>query len=318
MKKIALDLMGGDFAPDCTLKGIDQCLSNENFKGHIVGIGDEEILNNSLENYSFPKEKFTFIHAPETITMDDHPAKSVSAKKYSSINVGMMMLKEKKVGAFASAGNTGAMMVSAMFGIKTMEGVMRPGIAGFFPKLSGEYGIVLDAGANTECKPDVLNQFATLGSIYYKHLKGVDHPKIGLLNLGEEEKKGTPNIQATYQLMKINKNINFIGNIEGGDLANEKADVVICDGFVGNIVLKMGESIHSMLSKLGIDNDFVNMFNYESVGGSPIIGLNENVIIGHGKSTPEAIKSMLELSNDIAESGVTQKLKTDIQALETL
>jgi len=277
-----------------------------------VLIGNEKILIEESKQLGIDISKFELVHAEEEILMDDHPAKAVASKQKSSINIGFHLLKNKQIDAFCSAGNTGAMMVSGMFSIKTIEGVMRPAIAGFFPKVSGDYGILLDAGANADCKADVLDQFATLGSIYYKYLKGVERPKVGIISLGEEKSKGTLLTQAAYQLMQINKKINFVGNIEGSDLFSDKADVLVCDGFVGNVVLKMGESFFDILDKQNIKNDFLNLFDYQNVGGSPIIGLNGNVMIGHGRSTAKAIKNLILLSQQAAISKVTEKIKEEL------
>jgi glycerol-3-phosphate acyltransferase PlsX len=201
------------------------------------------------------------------------------------------------------------MLVGAMFTIKAVEGVIRPGIAGFYPKVQGRYGIVVDVGANADCKPDVLNQFATLGSIYYKNVFGVESPKVGLLNMGEEEGKGTLLTKEVYQLMKINKDINFVGNVEGSHVIDDKCDVLVCDGFTGNAMLKLGESFYTHFAKRGVKDEVLDMFNYESVGGSPILGVNGNVIIAHGVSSPKAIRNMLNLAVQTAKSNVSDKIK---------
>lgn len=175
--------------------------------------------------------------------------------------------------------------------------------------LIGRFGIVVDVGANADCKPDVLGQFADLGSIYYEHVFNVPNPKVGLINMGEEEGKGTLLTKEAYQILKLNNHINFVGNIEGGDITSDKCDVLICDGFTGNVLLKLGESFHGLMDKRGFTDDFVDMFNYATVGGSPILGVNGNVIIGHGKSTPLAIRNMLNLAVQTVESGVSEKIK---------
>ena len=306
--KIALDAMGGDFAPECTLLGAQKALEAPSFNSSIVLVGNKEILIKEGKRLNINLSNFELVHSEQVITMEDHPAKAISQKPNSNINIGYQLLKKGSVQAFCSAGNTGAMMVGGMFSVKTIEGVIRPAIAGFFPKTSGKYGILLDAGANADCKADVLDQFATLGSIYYKYLYNKENPKIGLINLGEEKSKGTLLTQAAHQLMQINKKINFVGNIEGSDVFTDKADVMICDGFVGNVLLKMGESFYETLDQKGVKDDFLQLFDYQGVGGSPIIGLNGNVIIGHGRSTPEAIKNMILLCQQAIESEVTQKI----------
>ena len=310
--KIALDAMGGDFAPNCTLLGAIQALEDPSLKASIVLVGNKDKIIEESKALNISLDGFELVHAEETITMDDHPAKAISQKPHSNINIGYQLLKKGAVQAFCSAGNTGAMMVGGMFSIKTIEGVIRPGIAGFFPKITGNYGILLDAGANADCKADVLDQFATLGSIYYKYLYKKENPKVGLISLGEEKSKGTLLTQAAYQLMHINKKINFVGNIEGSDVFTEKADVMICDGFIGNVTLKMGESFYEILSKRGVKDEFLDLFDYQGVGGSPIIGLNGNVIIGHGRSSPKAIKNMILLCQQAITSEVTQKIKEEL------
>ena len=309
--KIALDAMGGDFAPRSIIEGAvlakNQVLPDD---ANIILIGQEDVIKSHLVELGESEDSFQIINASEVIGMGEHPTKAFSQKQDSSIVWGYKLLKSGEADVFCSAGNTGAMLVGSMFTIKAIEGVIRPGIAGFFPKEHGRYGIVLDVGANAECKPDVLNQFAELGTIYYRNIFGVESPKVGLLNLGEEESKGTLLTQAAYQLLKINDSINFVGNVEGRDLFDDTADVVVADGFTGNVILKMGESFYGLLEKRGFTDDFINMFNYASVGGSPILGVNGNVIIGHGVSSPEAIKNMMNLAAQTVRSGVSEKLRS--------
>jgi glycerol-3-phosphate acyltransferase PlsX len=254
-------------------------------------------------------DRIHIVHADEVIGMGEHPTKAISQKPNSSISIGFHLLKEGKIDAFCSAGNTGAMLVGSMFSVKPIEGVLRPGIAGFIPKESGQFGVVMDVGANAECKPEVLAQFAVIGSLYSKYILGVENPKIGLMNLGEESEKGTILTLAAHQLIKQIETINFIGNVEGRDIFNDKADVIICDGFTGNIILKMAETFYDLVSHRNIDNPFFNMFNYEEVGGSPILGVNGNVIIGHGISSPKAIKNMLHQGYQLVKAEISDKIK---------
>lgn len=307
---IALDAMGGDYAPQAIVEGA--VLAKKEFlqdKGEIILVGREDAIKQELDKLGVAHDTFRIQHAEEVIEMGEHPTKAISQKRNSSIMVGYHLLKTGQADVFCSAGNTGAMLVGAMFTIKAVEGVIRPGIAGFFPKEHGRYGIVVDVGANSDCKPDVLAQFADLGSLYYKYIFGVERPKVGLLNMGEEEGKGTLLTQASYELLKHNSHINFVGNLEGRDMFNDKADVIVCDGFTGNVALKMGETIWDVCSKRGFIDPFIEMFNYEGVGGSPILGVNGNVIIGHGVSTPLAIKNQMRLAMQTVESGVAAKIK---------
>jgi glycerol-3-phosphate acyltransferase PlsX len=225
--------------------------------------------------------------------MGEHPTKALSQKPNSSIGVGFKLLKEKEVEIFCSAGNTGAMHVGALFSIKAIEGILRPAIAGLVPQVGGGYAVMLDIGANADCKPEVLSQFGEIGSIFAQHTFQIDKPRVALMNIGEEEQKGSLTSQATYPLLKQNKRINFIGNIEGKDLFTNKADVIVTDGFTGNILFKLGESLYEISKKRGFQDDFIDQTNYESIGGSPIIGVNGNVMIAHGVSTPLAIKNMV-------------------------
>jgi glycerol-3-phosphate acyltransferase PlsX len=201
------------------------------------------------------------------------------------------------------------MHVGAMFSIKSIEGVMRPAIAGFAPQIDGSQAVILDVGANADCKPDVLQQFAEIGSVYAKYVLGIKNPKVGLMNLGEEEQKGSLATQAAYQLLKINSKVNFIGNMEGRDLFTNKADVIVCDGFTGNVILKLAESIYDLLKQRNMSDPFFDQLNYEAVGGSPILGVNGNVIIGHGVSSPLAIQNMILLANKMVESNIYVRIK---------
>src|SRR5690606_18903968 len=204
----------------------------------------------------------------------------------------------------------GAMLVGAMFSVKTIPGVLRPAIATNVPKIKSGYGILLDVGANADCKPEMLNQFAILGSLYAQYIYGIETTKVGLLNIGEEEEKGNNLTISTYPLLKENTKINFIGNTEGRDLFTDLADVYVCDGFTGNVVLKLAESFYVVTLKKGIKDEFFDRFNYEQYGGSPILGVNAPVIIGHGISSPEAIKNMVLLSKDMIESKIIDRIKS--------
>lgn len=307
---IALDAMGGDFAPRAIIEGALIAKKEVLPEGATITlIGKEDVIKEELKALGAPEDSFPIVHADEVIGMEEHPTKAITQKQNSSIVTGYGMLKKKMADVFCSAGNTGAMLVGAMFTIKAVEGVIRPGIAGFYPKVQGRYGIVVDVGANADCKADVLNQFATLGSIYYKNVFGVDSPKVGLLNMGEEEGKGTLLTKEVYQLMKLNKDINFVGNVEGSHVIDDKCDVLVCDGFTGNAMLKLGESFYTHFAKRGVQDEVLDMFNYESVGGSPILGVNGNVIIAHGVSSPKAIRNMLNLAVQTAKSNVSEKIK---------
>lgn len=311
--KIALDVVGGDHAPESTIEGVKLALPELADQVSVVLIGPEDLINNKLQQSGINTTRVEISHASEVIEMGEHPTKALSQKPQASIPVGYRLLKTGAVDAFCSAGNTGAMHVGAMFSIKTITGIIRPGIAGFAPKESGGLGVIMDVGANADCKPDVLLQFGEIGSIYAKHVLNIQRPKVGLMSLGTEEKKGTLLTQAAYQLFKINNKINFIGNIEGYDVFNDKADVIVCDGFTGNVILKLAESIYTLLEKRSFSDPFFEKFNYEAIGGSPILGVNGNVIIGHGVSSATAIKNMLLQAQQMVRSQVHQKIIESLQ-----
>ena len=307
--KIAIDAMGGDYGPLNNIQGVKLALDELPGKVSIVIVGNKEELEPLIEETGIEASRVELYHAPDVIPMGAHPTKALTKMPNASIPVGYGLLKAKKIEAFSSCGNTGAMLVGAMFSIRAIEGVIRPGIASLIPKEDGSRGIMMDVGANADCKPDVLVQFAEIASIYATNVMKIENPTVGLINLGEEEQKGTLLTQSAHQLLKINNKINFIGNIEGRDLFNDKADVMICDGFVGNVLLKFAESIYDMLQQRNFKDPFFDTMDYRAVGGSPILGINGNVLIGHGVSDAQAVKNMLVQSYRMADSGVYQEIK---------
>lgn len=311
--KIGLDIMGGDFAPENCLAGAVDALNTLPADVRIVLIGDTEKAKAYLNSKNIPESKFDFVHAPDVIEMGEHPTKALAQKPNSSISVGYKLLKENEIQSFASAGNTGAMLVGAMFSVKAVPGVIRPCITSILPKINGGFGIILDVGTNADCKPDVLYQFAILGSVFAKEVYKIDNPKIGLLNIGEEPEKGNLVAQAAHALMKDSKDFNFVGNVEGLEVFEDKADVIVCDGFTGNILLKTAEAFYSLSKQRNISDEYFDKFNYELYGGTPILGVNSNVMIAHGKSTPLAFKNMLILSKNIVEANLNEKIKTVFQ-----
>ncbi|SFS93178.1 phosphate acyltransferase PlsX [Sphingobacterium wenxiniae] len=308
--KIGLDVLGGDYAPESNILGAIAAQKTLKDDQRLVLFGDQEDTVERLKQAGANPDDFDFIHAPDAISMHEHPTKAISQKPNSSIAKGFVLLKNGDIDSFASAGNTGAMLVGAVFSVKTIPGVLRPAIATNVPKLKSGFGLLLDVGANADCKPEMLNQFAILGSLYTQHIYGIQDPKVGLLNIGEEEEKGNNLTISTYPLLKENDKINFIGNAEGRDLFTDLADVYVCDGFTGNVVLKLAESFYVVTLKKGMKDDFFDRFNYEQYGGSPILGVNAPVIIGHGISSPEAIKNMVLLSRNMIESQVVDKIRS--------
>lgn len=299
---IGFDMMGGDFAPEQAVKGLSIYLQqHQNVAAIVFCIGDAEKINPLLLQYQIANH-VKVIHAPEVIGYNEHPTKAFREKQNSSIAVGFKMLAQKEIDAFISAGNTGAMLVGSMFSLKAVTGIIRPTIATLIPKLNGKLGLLLDVGLNADCKPEQLNQFAALGTIYAESILNINNPKVGLVNVGEEEGKGNILSQASYGLLKENKQINFIGNIEGRDFFNDKADVMVCDGFTGNIVLKMAEAFFEIAQIRGFANDeFMSRFHYQNYGGTPVLGVAKPVIIGHGISNDIAFKNMIDLAVKMVE-----------------
>ena len=311
--KIGIDIMGGDFAPDATVSGAVLAYNELPKDVRLVLIGDQDQILAGLANEGAEASNFDIVHTTEIIGMGEHPTKAFSQKPNSSISVGFHLLKEGKIDGFASNGNTGAMLVGSMFSFKAVPGVIRPCITSLLPKENGGIGLILDVGSNADCKPDVLYQFAVLGSIFAEHVYGIKNPRVALLNIGEEPEKGNLVVQAAHVLMKDSKDFNFIGNVEGRDLFNDQTDVTVCDGFTGNVVLKQAEAFYTMIRKRKLTDEYFDRFNYENYGGTPVLGINSTVMIGHGISNKIAVKNMLLLTKSIIEAKLTEKIKLAFQ-----
>ena len=308
--KIGIDMMGGDFAPLEAVKGIQQY--REDGSAHLVLVGDEEKISRVLADHPLPESSFTIVHAPQVIGMHEHPTRALKEKQQSSIAIGFHLLSTGKTDAFISAGNTGAMLVGSLYSLKTLECVLRPTISTIIPKENGHTGLLLDVGLNSDCKPEHLNQFAIMGSVYARNILGIENPRVALLNIGEEEGKGNLLAQATYPLLKENRHIHFTGNVEGRDVLMDKADVMVCDGFTGNIILKMAESLFDITNEKGIQHDYLERFNFENYGGTPVLGISRPVIIGHGISKGKAFKNMISLAQKMIEKDIMQKLSAEL------
>jgi len=311
--KIGIDIMGGDFAPDATVAGAILAHNELPKDVRLVLIGDKDQISAALLQYGADESNFDIVHSTDIIGMGEHPTKAFSQKPNSSIALGFSLLKEGKIDGFASNGNTGAMLVGSMFSVKAVAGVIRPCIASLLPKENGGTGLILDVGSNADCKPDVLYQFGVLGSIFAESVYGIKNPKVALLNIGEEPEKGNLVAQAAHALMKDSKDFNFVGNVEGRDIFNDHADVIVCDGFTGNVVLKEAEAFYTMIQKRKIQDEYFDRFNYENYGGTPVIGINSTVMIGHGISNKTAVKNMLLLTKNIIEAKLADKIKTAFQ-----
>ena len=301
--------MGGDNSPDATLNGAYLATKELKKNEKIVLVGDENIAKSWLLSKNIDSSIFEFIHADEVISMNEHATKALRKKPNNSISIGFKALKDKEIDVFSSAGNSGAMLVGSMFSIGPIKGVIRPSITSVLPKKNGGVGLILDVGVNADCKPDVLFQFAILGSLFAENVYNIKNPKVGLLNIGEERGKGNLLTQSTYRLLEDNDDINFIGNIEGRDLFNDKADVVVCDGFTGNVVLKLAESFYTLIDQKKLSDPYFDRFNYEIYGGTPVLGVDGNVLIGHGISNENAIKNMILLGKDLINSKLNSKIK---------
>jgi glycerol-3-phosphate acyltransferase PlsX len=306
--KIGIDVLGGDFAPDVNIDGASLALQELSQDVKIVLIGDKEQIESSLPRFNLDSSRIEIIHAPDVITMHDHPTRAIPQKPNSSISVGFDLLVKGELDVFASTGNTGAMLVGSIYKLNTIPGVIRPCITSTLPAIDGSKTILLDVGSNADCKVDVLYQFAVLGSLYSKSVYGVENPKVALLNIGEEETKGNLLTIAAHGMLAKSDEINFVGNLEGRDIFMGKADVIVCDGYTGNIVLKEAEGIYTLMRKRGIRDEYFDRFNYENYGGTPILGVKGNVIIGHGISNNMAVKNMILHSYEVANSKLSEKL----------
>ena len=302
--------MGGDFAPEAAVKGAVMALSEIAPESRIVLFGDEAQIRAILDAEGCPAERFDIVPTTEVIGMGDHPAKAFQAKSDSSITVGFGYLAKGAIDGFASAGSTGAMMVGSMYAVKPIEGVIRPTISSVVPTVAGRPALLLDVGLNVDCKPEVLAQYGLIGSIYAEAVLGIENPRVAVLNIGEEEAKGNAQSKATHELLKNETRINFVGNVEGSYIFTGKvADVIVCDGFVGNTALKMAEGLYRINKALGGDNPFWEAMNYENVGGTPVLGVNAPVVIGHGCSTPKAIRSMILSTERCIRADLTNRLR---------
>ena len=311
---IGIDMMGGDFAPLEAVKGIGlfQAQNSNNEPVQLTLFGDETQIKTLLEEHHIDLNNIKIVHTSQVIDMHEHPTKAMKEKQDSSIAVGFGYLAKGLTDAFISAGNTGAMMVGSLFSIRAIEGILRPTIGAYMPRENGTLGWLLDAGINSDCKPENLAQFAMLGSIFAEQVLNIPNPKVGLINIGEEEGKGNLLAQATYPLLKEMTGINFIGNIEGRDVFLDKADVMVCDGFTGNVILKLAESIHGLTERRKIKDEFFDMFDFEQYGGVPVLGVNKPVIIGHGISGAKAFMNMIRIAAKMIEKDMIGKIRENL------
>lgn len=309
---IALDMMGGDFAPEETIKGVKLFLSeNSDPSVNLTLIGDIDQMSPHFEPGHADSQRIHLVHASDVIEMEEHPTKALKEKPQSSIAIGFHLLATGKTDAFISAGNTGAMLVGSLYSIKAINGVARPAIGAYMPRDNGKTSLLVDVGLNADCKPENLSQFALLGSLFAKYILNFDNPRVALINVGSEEGKGNILCQTAFPLLKENNQINFIGNIEGRDLLMGKAEVYVCDGFTGNVILKFAESIYDIVQNRKIKDEYFNRFNFEMYGGVPVLGVNKPVIIGHGISTAGAFNNMILMAKKMIDEEFIEKIKSN-------
>lgn len=307
MIKIGIDAMGGDYAPLEAIKGAS--LSQNAFPDvHVVLYGDDVSIRSIAASQNIPLEGISIVHCSEVIEMGEHPVKAIASKRDSSIFRGFVDLASHQIQGFLSAGNTGAMLVGSIQILKAIEGIDRPSLLTSVPKPSGNHGIVLDVGANADNKPEHLQQFALLGSIYAEAILKRKNPKVGLVNIGEEDEKGSILSRAANQLLRTTQQIDFIGNIEGREIFSDKHDVLVCDGFTGNVMVKVIEGFYYTLAKRGVQDDFLDTLNFKNHGGGLILGVKAPVVVGHGISKAPTFVKMVELVKNSIESDFCSKV----------
>ncbi len=328
--KIVLDAMGGDFAPAVNVEAAVN--TAREFGYEIVMVGRQEVLRPLLVQHNTANLTLPIVHAPDVIEMDEHPAAAVKSKKNSSIVVGMEMVKRGEADAFVTMGNTGAAMAAALLRLGRIPGIHRAALSVVYPTVHG-WCLILDVGANTDCKPEYLVQFALMGSIYAERVLGIRNPTVALVSNGEEETKGSQLVQEVHQILKRSP-INFIGNAEGRHIPTGYADVYVTDGFTGNVIIKLSEGMSSMvqtmlreevmrtsMGKLGglLIKDAIKRMkkrtDYEEIGGAPLLGVDGVVIIGHGRSNARAVRSALRVAANAVDKGVVDAIEKGLAAL---
>ena len=330
MVTIAVDAMGGDKAPGPEVEGAIRAVRELDCR--VILVGDRDIVQAALDSHSASGLPIEVIHATERITMEDHAAKAARGKKESSMHVCARLVSTGKADGFLSAGNTGACMAIAKMVLGKVPGVDRPALSGIFPTHKGSLVVLLDVGANVDCEPEMLQQFGLMGEIYSRFVLKVKHPRVGLLSIGEEEIKGNTLTRDATPLLK-GLGINFIGNVEGRDLFSGEVDVIVCDGFVGNVALKVSEGLVDMFRALLRESleatvtrkigyalsrsaykDFRKKIDYTEVGGAPLLGVKGVCIICHGRSDANSIRNAIRMAAEYATSGINRRIEEGLQA----
>lgn len=321
--RIALDAMGGDFAPDIPVEGAVEALDDLPDSCEVRLVGKEAEVAAALAKHNVPEDRISIVDAPETVSMSDKPLAAIRGKRRSSIRIGLELQRQGEAEAFISAGNTGAVMAASTLLLGLHPGVDRPAIGAVFPT-AGEPVLVVDAGANIDCTPRELKGFAHIGTVYARDVLHRRDPTVGLLNIGEEEEKGNETVREAYQLMSADPGLSFVGNVEGRDILSGRCDVVVCDGFVGNIVLKFYESVAHLFGDLlrrEMDPAVVGsaamdrlsrLLDYSEYGGAPLLGVRGVSVICHGSSPARAIKNAIRVALQSVESGVSEHIGAEL------
>jgi glycerol-3-phosphate acyltransferase PlsX len=311
--RIGIDMMGGDFAPGSVIRGAILARESLPVDVELILVGDQDILARYSEENKLDIGGLSYIHTKDNVGMDDHPLKAFKEKPKAGLFLGQRLLNDGSLDGFCSAGNTGAMMVGAMQIITSIPGIIRPAIAATIPNVEGSQSVILDVGLNPDARPDVLYQYGSIGTIYTHLVHGIAEPAVALLNVGVEESKGNMVTRSAYPLMKESSNYHFIGNFEANEMfVSSRADVLVCDGFVGNIMLKQAEAFYKVVSLKSLADGYFELFNFENFGGTPVLGINAPLLIGHGISNDKAIKNMLLHTAEVVGAGLVNRIKEEL------